>query len=104
VKLKLVRVADPEDFKKFGWAPTLMFDIATIELSSACAGTINAEVRADLKLSEMLSTGMLVSHPLFKIWSNNYLVSGPFQSFSSHAIQTSEQLMKEFVNDWTASQ
>jgi len=38
------------------------------------------------------------------MWGSNKWFKGSFQSFSSVAIQGSEQATKEFVNDWAASQ
>jgi hypothetical protein len=95
---------DWEELQKFGSMPILWFDLGSIEMKSGCAGSIDVEVKSDLKSSEMISTGTLISNPNFIIWSNKNWLSAPFQGFSSHAIQTSGEIMKQFVRDWTASQ
>jgi len=84
--------------------PILWFDLTSIEMKSGCAGNIDVEVKTDLKPSEMISTGTLINNPEFIIWSNKNSLSAPFLGFSPHAIQASEQIMKQFVRDWTASQ
>jgi hypothetical protein len=89
---------------KSGTLPRLWFDLTSIELPGGCAGSIDAEVSADLEPSKMTSTGTLIRQPDFVIWSSKNSLSAPFREFSSFAIQTSEQMMKKFVNDWTASQ
>jgi len=89
---------------KFGSMPNLYFDLISIDVKNGCVGVIRATVDATLKPSEMISTGTLVRIPSVTIWSNTVTLSAPFQGFSSFAIQSSEQIMKEFVNDWTASQ
>jgi hypothetical protein len=89
---------------KIGSLPYLWFDITTMEMPGGCAAFIGVELKADLEPSKMISTGTLISQPHFIIWSTGHLISGPFQGFSSYAIQTSEQIVKEFVNDWAASQ
>jgi hypothetical protein len=84
--------------------PRLSFVISTIELESGCAAVIEAEVKAPLKPSTMISTGARVPYPDFSVWSKTWTLQSPQQSFSRLAIETSERIMKEFVNDWTASQ
>jgi hypothetical protein len=86
------------------WVPRLSFIITTIELESGCAAVIDAEVSAPLKSSTMISTGASVRNPDFSIWLSNWTLQGSHRTFSRLAIETSERIMKEFVNDWTASQ
>jgi hypothetical protein len=63
----------------------------------AIALVATGEVRAE-------PSSTLISHPEVIIWLSNDWLKASFQTFSSYAIQSSEQAMKEFVNDWTASQ
>ena len=95
---------DWEALEKFSAAPVLSFVLSSIEMPSGCAGAIDIAVWALLKDSKMLGTGTLVPAPSILIWGSNNLIRASFQTFSSYAIQTSEQIMKEFVNDWAASQ
>jgi len=39
-----------------------------------------------------------------EIWSNGYAFVGPKQTFADQATKIAEDLIKELVNDWTASQ
>ena len=96
---KAMEIAD-----RVNWMPNLEFIITPIELQSDCAATIDAEVLAALKPSTMISTGNSVYNPQIRIWSRSKSLSSPFQSFSSFAIQVSEQIMKGLVNDWATSQ
>jgi hypothetical protein len=52
----------------------------------------------------MIATGKLIPHPSEEIWSGEKLLVGPPSSFSRFVIETSEEMMKSFVNDWTLSQ
>jgi hypothetical protein len=84
--------------------PRLSLSITTIELESGCAAVIKAEVTAILEPSTMISTGARVPNPDFSIWLTKWTLQSSHQSFSRVAIETSERIMKSFVNDWTASQ
>jgi hypothetical protein len=84
--------------------PSLSLSITTIELESGCAAVIGAEAKATLKPSTIISTGASVPNPDFSIWSATWTLKSPHRSFLRFAIETSERIMKEFVNDWTASQ
>jgi len=99
-KLKLIREADhfwPTD-------PSLLFSILTTEMKSGCAATLSAEVWAALEPTKIIATDKFVDHPYTIIWTERQLLSGPFATFSSFATETSEQIMKSFVNDWARSQ
>jgi hypothetical protein len=108
-KLKLWREADHAAqvrarSDKLKLPENLWFNMTTVDTEIGCVGFIDAELGADLKPSEMISTGTLISNPIVILWTKQRWLSGPFQGFSAGAIQNSEQIMKEFVNDWTASQ
>jgi hypothetical protein len=93
-----------ETRSKFVYVRRLSFIITTTELEIGCVAVIEAEVTATLKRSEMIATGASVPNPDFSIWSKTWTLKSSHQSFSRLAIETSERIMKEFVNDWTASQ
>jgi hypothetical protein len=93
-----------EKLSKYSSAPSLSFDTTALEGNGVCVGTISARVKAILKPSTMISTETFVAHPYMEIWSNSHLLAAPPSSFSRFVIETSEQMMKKFVNDWTLSQ
>lgn len=93
-----------ESAKKFGSAPTLLFHVTSIDMVSGCAGMIDAEVFAPLETSKMIATGNPIVRPSMKLWWDQYWVTAPFASFTEVVIKNSEQILKKFVNDWTASQ
>jgi hypothetical protein len=93
------------------WAPTLYFSIDTLELVSGCVGEVEAKVEVVLQCGDnplstctIKGTDKTVPNPSVTIWSNDSLISAPFATFSSFAIETSEQIMKRLVNDWAKSQ
>jgi hypothetical protein len=85
-------------------APKLLLVAEKLEHNGSCFGTLSATVTAMLKPSEMIATGKLIPHPSEEIWSREKLLVGPPSSFSRFVIETSEEMMKSFVNDWTLSQ
>jgi hypothetical protein len=102
-EIRKVREADAI-VRKFSNAPHLSFIIETIEIEGGCVASVEADVTATLKLSEMISTGTIVYNPDYSIWSHGWMLKKPYQSFSRSAIEICEQTMKSFVNDLTASQ
>jgi hypothetical protein len=93
-----------ERLKKFLLAPTLSFSTLTTDLGIGCAGTLSVEVVVGLEPSKIIATDTPVPIPLMTIWSNHQLLSAPYETFSSFAIQTSGQTMKSFIDDWAKSQ
>jgi hypothetical protein len=91
--------------KKIRRRPPQYVAVADIlEQNGRCFGDVSATVTTMLKPSEMISTGKVVQHPFEEIWSRSILLLGPPSSFSRFVIETSEKMMKSFVNDWTLSQ
>ena len=72
--------------------------------SGGCVGDVSASVTAMLKQSEMISTGQVISHPHEVIWRTGSLLITPSNLFSREVIETSKNMLKSFVNDWTLSQ
>jgi hypothetical protein len=95
---------ETERQSKLIFVPRWRFFITTIELESGCAGVLMAEVIATLKPSTIISTEIPVRYPDFTIWSNTWTLKASHESFSKFAIESSAQMLKSFVNDWTASQ
>lgn len=102
-EVRRVREADAI-VRKFSNAPHLSFIIETIEIEGGCVASVEADVKATLKSSEMISTGTIVYNPDYSLWSQGWKLKKTYQSFSRSAIEICEQTMKRFVNDWTASQ
>lgn len=95
-----------EAHSKYFAAPKLILFAAldVLEHNGSCIGTVSATVTAMLKRSEMIATGTVILYPSEEIWSTSTLVAGPPSLFSRGVIETSETMMKSFVNDWTLSQ
>jgi hypothetical protein len=94
-----------ENHSKYFSAPKLLLAAdGMFEHNGSCVGTLSATVTALLKQSEMISTGKVVHLPFLEIWSRSTVLAGPPSSFSRFVIETSEGMMKGFVNDWTLSQ
>jgi hypothetical protein len=110
-KLKLIKHIDHEGLSKlhkgdklFQWAPLLMLLMETIDVGSGCAAVIRAEVTVTLQPTTIRGTEEGVSYPNYPVWSKTFKLNAPYQSFSKLVIETSEQMMTSFVNDWTKSQ
>jgi hypothetical protein len=71
----------------------------TTEIEGGCVATVEADVTATLKPSEMISTATIVYHPDYSLWSKGWKLKTTYQSFSRSAIEICEQTMKSFVND-----
>jgi hypothetical protein len=93
-----------DNHSKYAFAPKLTFIAETMEHNGGCFGELSATVTATLKSSEMISTGKVIQFPFYEIWGTGKLLSAPPNSFSRFVIETSEQMMKQFVNDWALSQ
>ena len=94
-----------EASSKYSAAPSLLLVLDVFELKSGgCVGDVSASVNAMLKQSEMISTGQVISHPHEVIWRSGSLLITPSNLFSREVIETSKDMLKSFVNDWTLSQ
>jgi hypothetical protein len=93
-----------ESAEKYTWMPLLSFDVTKMEHNGGCIGMLSAKAEAALRRSAMISTGTSIAFPWVTIWSESELLAGPPSSFARFVIQTSEEMMKRFVNDWSRSQ
>jgi hypothetical protein len=93
-----------EKSKKYSAAPRLLLVAEAFEHNGSCVGDLSATVSASLKPSEIIATGKLIYHPHEEIWSWSKLLAGPPNTFSRFVIQSSEEMMKSFVNDWAVTQ
>ena len=89
---------------KYSAAPQLSLIVETLEQKERCFGTLSASVTAMLTSSKMISTGNAVGYHSWEIWNRSSLLVGPTNTFSRFVIQSSEEMMKSFVNDWALSQ
>jgi hypothetical protein len=93
-----------EIHSKYSAAPRLSLIVETLEQKAGCFGTLSGSVTAMLTSSEMISTGKAVGYHSWEIWSSSKLLASPPNEFSSFVIQSSEEMMKSFVNDWALTQ
>ncbi len=89
---------------KYSAAPSLLLVVEGFEHNGSCVGNLSATVSAMLKPSEMIATGQPIHHPSQEIWSRSTLLAGPTNTFSRFVIESSEEMVKSFVNDWALSQ
>ena len=91
--------------KKYSAAPKMLVFAEILEVKNGgCVGEVSLSVSAMLKPSEMIATGNAVYYPSEEIWRDGTLLIAPASSFSKFVIETSENMLKGFVNDWTLSQ
>jgi hypothetical protein len=88
--------------------PHLSIVVQPMDLEGGgCVGSVSATLSAylDSKTNnmEIVPTHARVS-PTVEIWSGSYLFIGTKQTFANQATRIAEDLMKQLVNDWTASQ
>jgi hypothetical protein len=88
----------------YGSMPRLSMYISPLEVGGGCGGDIRATVSAMLDRTYMRPTHTLIYAPSMEIWSHAYNFVGPQPTFSNQAIGIAEELIKELINDWTASQ
>jgi hypothetical protein len=93
-----------ETSTKYSAAPFLSLVVEASEYNGSCVGNLSATVIALLKPSEMIATGKIIYRPIQEIWSSKEVVADRPNTFSSFIIQSSEKMMKSFVNDWALSQ
>ena len=86
--------------------PTLLMSIWPLQSQQfSCAGTISATLSAYVKGSaHIYGKDAVVPNPKLEIWSTSFGFVGPQQTFSNQIINGAEQIMKQLVNDWAASQ
>jgi hypothetical protein len=71
--------------------PTLLIDISPL----------SANVKGSAQIH---GSDAVVPNPRVEIWWTSFVFVAPQQTFSKQAIDITEQIMKQLVNDWAASQ
>jgi hypothetical protein len=90
--------------KKYTQAPLLIISIMPLQVGNGCGGHINAELSASIGPTQLTPTKREVYNESIKLWSEGYSFVSPQPTFSEYAINIAGQMMKQLVNDWTASQ
>jgi len=88
----------------YNFMPTLIIHVSPLELSSGCAGVIDAALSAHVDATRMIPTRTLMLFPTIEIWSKSISFVAPQQTFSEYAISLGAQMIKQLVSDWAASQ
>jgi hypothetical protein len=96
--------SNDDAFVKYLSAPKLGFDINMIEIGASCVALIHSDVTMGLTEAKTKATDILVPGPFISIWSHSKSLTGPHRGFSQFVVQTSEEMLKGFINDWAASQ
>jgi hypothetical protein len=92
---------------EYGMMPSLSIVIAPMQLPGGCTGSVAARLYASLDRATN-SMEIVLTHRyafnMIEIWSRSYMFKGSQQIFAKQVTGIAEDLMKAFVNDWTASQ
>ena len=101
--------ADKEAAKRaahdYNLMPTLFINIMPLQTQVGCAAEVSAKLDAYIEENpRMIPTQVVVAGPMIEIWAAGYGLVYPQQTFSDQTINTVEQIMKQLVNDWNASQ
>jgi hypothetical protein len=91
----------------YNWMPTLYLFITTIPLDggSGCVAEVKAEAEVYVREAKARNTGeQIYGYLSVEVWSRTYWSKGPQSSFNQDVLATSDQLIKEFVNEWTKAQ
>jgi hypothetical protein len=94
-------------FRDYNFMPSLYIGIQPLQATQfICAGTVNAELwmHIDVEDGHIIPTQALMSYPATVIQTVTVGLVYPQQTFSNQAIKVAEQIMKQLVNDWAASQ
>jgi hypothetical protein len=85
--------------------PNLLIDISPLQTQFGCVGGISATVSANVNGSAHIhGSDAVVPNPRVEIWWTTFVFVASQQTFSKQAIDITEQIMKQLVNDWAASQ
>lgn len=93
-----------ERANKHLFAPFLLFSIQTMDVNIGCSATAGAQLSAGLASSKIIASDVPVSYPYMILWESHWLLKAPYNEILSQVVQTSEQTMKTFVNDWARAQ
>jgi hypothetical protein len=94
-------------FHDYNFMPMFYIGIQPLQATKfVCAATVNAEllVHIDAEDAHIIPTQALMSYPAVVIRSATVSFVAPQQTFSNQAINVTEQIMKQLVNDWAAAQ
>jgi hypothetical protein len=93
------------EFYAFNFMPSLDIHVTTIPTSIGCVGQIKATLTAALGPSKLITTEKEMTRPEINIWQDTSWVEVvPFDKFSDEVIRKTDELIKGFVDAWTASQ
>jgi hypothetical protein len=96
--------ADRQAADDYNLMPQLHILFTPIQTASACTATIRASLEGYVGKTYLIPTKADMFNPMVEIWSAVFMLSSAPQTFSNDAINVSEQILKELVNDWSASQ
>ena len=94
-------------FHDYNFMQSFYINIQPLQTTQfTCAGTLFAEVwvHIDVENARVITTQALMSDPAVVIWMGGKGLVGPQQTFSNQVTNATEQIMKQLVNDWAASQ
>jgi hypothetical protein len=101
--------AEKEAAKKvahdYNLMPSFVIEIMPLQTQFECAGTIHAKLSAYFEeQAHIIPNQVPVLVPMVEVWATMFGFIGPQQTFSTQTKNLTEQIMKQLVNDWAASQ
>jgi len=89
---------------KFAAMPQLHLTMLVVETITACVGVLDTRLTALAQATCIVATDRLIHLPFVEIWTDKRWIRSSHGNFEQFAINRSESVLKEFVNDWTKSQ
>lgn len=96
--------ADTQKFRVTHSNPHLWISVDPIDVKFGCVAQVRARVVAAFDDTKMIATGKEMSAPQIELWSQRMWVRAPYDTIGTEVIHAGEQLLKDFVNAWTAAQ
>jgi hypothetical protein len=79
--------ASKDEFQTYAFMPTLKLTVIAVEVKAACAGT--------------LDVSLTVAGADLELWRESRAVRGDPDSFTTTMVEAGEEIMQQFLNDWT---
>jgi hypothetical protein len=84
--------------------PELSIIIDTYYVNGTCVADVSISVDVFLENGKIVGTDYVISLPRYAVWKDDgFFWSSPTE-FGRYAIETCDDRVKKFINDWTASQ
>jgi hypothetical protein len=90
--------------QKYFHMPELTIVLDTYDVNGTCVADVSITVEVFLERSKIVGADYVVAFPRYAVWKDAGLFWSPPTEFGHYAIETCDDRVKKFINDWTASQ